>query len=199
MEYYICATCKIEKHKKEFNKRTDRKKGICSSCKKCTAEKKRNYRKTIDGLISRIYENQILHSKDRKHNPPLYTKKELKEWLFSQELFYKLYDNWKKSNYKKELCPSIDRKNDYKGYSIDNIQLMTWEENRKKGHNDRINGINNKVNKKILQIDLDGNIINEFYSQAHAERKTGINQQNISSVCLGKRKSTGGFIWKFKI
>ena len=38
----------------------------------------------------------------------------------------------------------VDRLNDYKGYSFDNIQLMTWQENKDKGHRDCLNGINNK-------------------------------------------------------
>ena len=31
-----------------------------------------------------------------------------------------------------------------------------------------------------------------------AARQTKINAQNISSVCLGKNKSAGGYIWKYK-
>ncbi len=31
-----------------------------------------------------------------------------------------------------------------------------------------------------------------------AERKTGINDGNIASVCKEKRKTAGGYIWKYK-
>lgn len=31
-----------------------------------------------------------------------------------------------------------------------------------------------------------------------AARQTSINAQNISSVCLGKNKSAGGYVWKYK-
>ena len=42
------------------------------------------------------------------------------------------------------LAPSIDRKDDYKPYTFDNIQLTTWQQNKAKGHEDCKNGINNK-------------------------------------------------------
>ena len=56
----------------------------------------------------------------------------------------------------------------------------------------------NKLGTKIYQMDINGNIINEFPSQAEAFRKTGIGQSCISSCCRGKQKSAGGFIWKYK-
>ena len=36
-----------------------------------------------------------------------------------------------------------------------------------------------------------------FESLSEAERKTEIHNQNISKVCLGIRKTAGGFHWKF--
>lgn len=48
----------------------------------------------------------------------------------------------------------------------------------------------------IYQIDLDGNIVNEFKSIAEAQRKTGA--CHISDVCRGVRKIAGGYYWKFK-
>ncbi len=52
--------------------------------------------------------------------------------------------------------------------------------------------------KSILQYAKDGKFIKEFASQKEAEKELGIKQHNISAVCNGKRKTTGGFIWKFK-
>lgn len=56
----------------------------------------------------------------------------------------------------------------------------------------------NKKSIKIIQIDKDSNkIINVFASSAEAARKTGIGQGHISSCCTGKRKTTGGYRWKY--
>ncbi len=53
-----------------------------------------------------------------------------------------------------------------------------------------------KLSKKVSKFDLHGKFISHFDGVSEAERLTGI--KNISAVCLGKRKSAGGFIWKFK-
>lgn len=52
--------------------------------------------------------------------------------------------------------------------------------------------------KPIIQYTLDGKIINEYNSAVEAQKITKIPQSNISSCCLNKRKTAGGFIWKFK-
>ena len=52
--------------------------------------------------------------------------------------------------------------------------------------------------KSILQYDLEGNFIREWSSSMEVERELSISHNNIGSVCNGKRKSAGGFIWKHK-
>lgn len=59
-------------------------------------------------------------------------------------------------------------------------------------------GADNHNSKGVIQLDTDGNIIAEYPSQLEASNKTGISNSRISSCCLGKNKTAGGFIWKFK-
>ena len=42
-----------------------------------------------------------------------------------------------------------------------------------------------------------GELLATFPSTREAERVTGINQSNISECCKGKRKSAGGYIWRY--
>lgn len=56
----------------------------------------------------------------------------------------------------------------------------------------------NKISKKVQQYSLDGKLLKEYTSLKNAEEETGIFKSNISRVCKGKLKSTGGFIWKYK-
>jgi len=51
--------------------------------------------------------------------------------------------------------------------------------------------------KPVAQCDFNGNVLNVFSSAMEAERKTGTNHRGISYVCLGKRKTAGGYPWKF--
>ena len=52
--------------------------------------------------------------------------------------------------------------------------------------------------KAVLQFSKDGELIAEYSSIHEAERNTGCNNSHISSCCKDKRKSCGGYIWKYK-
>jgi group I intron endonuclease len=52
-------------------------------------------------------------------------------------------------------------------------------------------------NKAVAQHDMKMNYISTFVSAREAMAETGANYKHISAVCLGKRKSAGGYIWKF--
>ena len=57
---------------------------------------------------------------------------------------------------------------------------------------------NHPNNKTVVQINPNTNeVVNTYCSAREASRQTGFNQGNISQCCNGKRKTTGGFIWKF--
>lgn len=51
--------------------------------------------------------------------------------------------------------------------------------------------------KKVSQYDLNINYIQTFNSLKEAEEKTNIAKSSICTVCKGKSKQAGGFIWKY--
>lgn len=135
-----CKDCKLEKDESLFY-------GLQNECKECTkARVKENHKRvgnsydvTEHGVIRVIYKAQVRNSKTRGHKPPDYTKAELKDWLYSQG--YKgLYDKWVRGGMKKDEKPSVDRLDDFKPYSMDNIRLTTWFENRNKQYKDMMSG-----------------------------------------------------------
>jgi hypothetical protein len=50
---------------------------------------------------------------------------------------------------------------------------------------------------KVNQYDLKGNFLKQYDSIKEAATLSGANDRHISGVCKGKRKTTGGFIWKY--
>ena len=52
--------------------------------------------------------------------------------------------------------------------------------------------------KSILQFDNNAKFINEFKSSLDACRSTNIDPSSIIKVCKCKRKTAGGYIWKYK-
>lgn len=55
-----------------------------------------------------------------------------------------------------------------------------------------------KNEKPILQYTLNGEFVAEYDSAVKAQKTTKIPQSSISNCCLNKRKTAGGYIWKFK-
>ncbi|RLA59329.1 MAG: hypothetical protein DRQ78_10755 [Epsilonproteobacteria bacterium] len=199
MKNKICITCDESKALVEYNMANHYKNGINNECKACNKIRTNEYAKSKKGITSTIYRTQKRNSKQRGHLFPTYTKEELREWLFAQPKFHILYDNWKRLDYQKEYKPSVDRKDDYIGYTMANIQLMTFRENCEKSYLDRIEGRNNKINQEVHQYTISNMFVASYHSQTEAERVTGISQANISAVCLGKRKKAGGYKWSYKI
>lgn len=50
----------------------------------------------------------------------------------------------------------------------------------------------------IVQYSKSGEFLKEWASGTDASKSLKINHGNISEVCKGKRKSAGGFVWKYK-
>ena len=192
-----CSKCGTEKPLSGFYKHINGRYGVVACCEECCRKLVNNYHKTKEGLVTKIYSAQKQRSRVN-HNPqPTYTRNELRDWLFSQRFFHELYDNWKQSNYSKDLTPSCDRIDDYDYYKLDNIRVITWIENNIKGKEDRKNGINNKGNIAVMCFSLDGAFVAEYYSAAQASRANNSSRGNISSCCAGERPTAGGFIWRY--
>ena len=147
-----------------------------------------NNKFTFKRISSRMYEGQIWSSRKRGHNPPTFTLEELRSWLNIQPNLRALMEEYKASGGKKDLKPSVDRLDDSRGYSLDNIQLGTWKDNYDNAAIEK--------RKAIIQLSLEGHFIKEWNSAMEIERELGINHSSISLVCKGTRATAGGFKWE---
>lgn len=157
----LCSKCTIDKHTDDFQENSNAADGLQSHCKSCQLSGVKAHKRTKKGLVTALYGQQRGNSKARGHAMPTYSKAELRHWLFSQELFHLLYDNWKRLNFQSDYRPSVDRKDESIGYTIGNIQLMTWKENRVKGHKDHNDQY---ANPKDIKYDADRQVecFNEY-------------------------------------
>jgi hypothetical protein len=192
-----CSKCKIIKSFNLFHKNSLEKSGRQAYCKKCVYENLKQKSRTKKGLLFAIYFTQVSSSKYRGHDLPKYSKECLVNWALSQDKFYDLYNEWVISGYPKEKTPSVDRLDDSKGYSFDNIQIVDWKTNRQKFCDNVKKGIDTRMCKTVNQYTIEGKFIKQFYSLRQAERETKINNSHISAVCRGVQKTAGGFIWKY--
>lgn len=81
-----------------------------------------------------------------------------------------------------------------------NLRWCTFQENCSfpLAIKNKVNAAIKRKGKPIIQYDLDGNEIMRFRGQNEAGRLTGISGANISQVCNNKRKTAGGFIWRYE-
>lgn len=100
----------------------------------------KKYEKTIPGFLMRCYRNmksRILGIQKQKAH--LYEGKDLLDkeafysWAKSDLAFKTLWEFYRLSNFQRKLCPSVDRKDSSKGYSIDNMEWVTHSENSRRG------------------------------------------------------------------
>ncbi len=130
---------------------------------------------------------------------------EFLNWIMNGNNYESIYINYINSKKSRSLAPSIDRLDDYKTYSLDNIRLTIWKENKDKYNSDRLIGKNTKQSKPITSIDEKGE--KTYYHSTHfASQKTGISRSSICrsartnsiSILNNKKLSRSGkYIWIF--
>lgn len=115
------------------------------------------------------------------------------------------YDNLIKYPSKYHIDKDIKNR-DAKCYSPDTVSIVSIEDNSKeRGSRYTVSEVtkdkirkNMHTSKKVLQFDINDNLLNEFDSVSEASKSTQCDRRDIARCCGGKRKTCGGFIWRFK-
>lgn len=102
------------------------------------------------------------------------------------EAFLPNPSNYKEINHKDE---------NPKNNCVDNLEWCDRTYNINYGS--RTEKATSSKQKPILQFDLNGEFIKKWDSIIDVERELGFKHSNISSYCLGKKKTAYGFIWKY--
>tara|TARA_R110000822_G_scaffold23066_4_gene71606 strand:+ start:4911 stop:5504 length:594 start_codon:yes stop_codon:yes gene_type:complete len=192
----VCKECNKEKELSLFY-------GVQGECKECTKKRVKDNSQRVGskydfseiGVVRVIYKTQKRHNKSRGYGDMPYTKKELSTWLYSNH-FKSLYDSWVRSGWIKSKKPSIDRINDFKGYSFSNIKLGTWASNIKHQHQDITNGTGTSGLRCKLIYKYDGvkNLIATYVSYSSAARDMGY---SLEYQIKKQVKCRSGYYWSY--
>ena len=170
----VCYTCKTSLSTIHFHTNNSKPDGLNHECKSCVMERQRS----IKSLPNRMYRNQVEHSKFRGHPAPSYTLEEFKTWLDSSTEYKTLYESYKVSGYSKELVPSVDRIDNTKPYTFDNIELVTFKENIRRHGED----IKDAIGVPVVAINkYTGKVIAEFSSQSDAAKLLEVSPKKLYS------------------
>lgn len=200
----VCFKCGIEKPLTEYYKHKRMTDGHLNKCKECNkSDVKVNlirvgngYDFSEKGVVRIIYKTQKRNQIKRGFGELPYSKAELSTWLYNNN-FKALYDSWVASGNNKDLKPSVDRIDDFKGYSFDNIRLTTWKVNREKQYQDMLTGTGTSGAKckAVLKSDKSGKVLKRYISYRSAGRDIGY---NIESYIKYKTPCKCGFYWSYE-
>lgn len=94
-------------------------------------------------------------------------------------------------------------------YFNDNEEVLSYKRKTTLGykHSDeakekmrqcRMGKIGGSRAKPVLQYSMDGKFIKEFVSANNADNTMHLSSGSVYSVCIGEKKSVGGYMWRFK-
>lgn len=216
MQYKECIKCKIKKPLSEFYFRKDTYsyRNDCKECNNIQSKKYREFNIEKFRIKQKEYRNKnknklnkqtakwrkdfpwkktLSQIKQRCNNPnnpdyKHYGGRGIKCKITSDEL-KELWFRDKAYNMDK---PSIDRINSNGNYTFKNCKYIEQTNN--------IGKMNKETkSKQILQCDLNDNFIKEWESIKEAGRKNNMFDTAICNCLKGKCKTSGGFIWKYKL
>jgi hypothetical protein len=159
-------------------------------CQNCWHKRKRKYQpdfylRTRYTEIKQRCTNPNNTAAEHYNGLDFCTKEEFLDKFSEDSTFLRLYRRWQDSGFLATLCPSIDRKDVTKGYSIDNIEFITHSNNATK----------DQIKLEVLVYDRQMNFIAKYPSQGEASRALKIPQSNIWKVLNKKRNHAGGYIF----
>ena len=109
------------------------------------------------------------------------TRKEFLDKFKKDKNYLKLHRKWIESNREHKLVPSIDRIDNNKGYTIDNIEFLIQKENSIKDR--RV---------PVMVFDYE-KIIGIYRSIKYASKQLGLHESGIRNVLNKKYSQTGGY------
>lgn len=152
------------------------------------------FRKTPKGVLTNLYSKMKERNIAKGFGNLPFTLSELHSKYLGDKTFCALFSAWENSEYEKDKKPSFDRINPTLGYSLENIKIKTWGENRSKADWEK----SFIYTTPVVMFDENGKLIREFGSTKEASIITGLRQSGITSCCQGRYKSTGGYVFKYR-
>jgi len=152
------------------------------------------YRHKATGLLTNLYQKLKTRNVKNGYGELNFSLMQFKNWSANDPRFFRLFRAWVCDDYSKEFKPSIDRINPYLGYSFENMQWLTWNENYIKG----INEVISKKKKPIIMT-KGAAIIGKFRSIKDAQYFLNLSSNgDISRALLNNNRTVNGYGFKYE-
>ncbi len=164
---------------------------------------KKNYDKTkhlFTGWFNQQYKRMSQRNRTKFGKDLPFDRWDFEKWVIDTQYqqFVEQFKKWEESGYLPDERPSTDRVDDSLGYSLDNIQIISWKENKEKewasARHKNTTRMVRQTKKPIFAIDKNGTRT-RYGSLSEASRALGIDTGAICECCKGKRVNRKG--WRF--
>ena len=152
------------------------------------------YRETPKGILTNLYGKMKERNNAKGFGELPFSLKDLHGLYIKNNDFINMVEQWKAKGKKSKDKPSFDRINPLIGYTLKNIQLKTWGENRVKADWEK----SFIYTTAVVMLDINMKKIREFESVKEVVNATGFSQGNIVMCCQGKRKTVKGYIFRYR-
>jgi hypothetical protein len=185
-----CCRCRVELT--DENKSYARY-NVCIECHKIFKKERLNH---VNDFVGKIYRRNVGTAR-KTGKEILYSLEEFLEWISKNDQFFKMYRIWVQDKQNKGLTPHIARIDPSKSYTLDNLEVLSKKQWRR------------KMFKPIEQWNKEKTVLICTYdSIVEAERATGVITSEIVGVAKkrvvkkkGKKpyvmRSGGGYYWKY--
>ncbi len=152
----------------------------------------------IGNLIAKKYRNYKKNHRAIMLKDYPYSLEEFRTWILNKKEFIKLFKEWEESGFKRKLSPGLDRKDESKGYTFDNVIINTLEENQRNHGKLTRKGQGSSAHRGRLvkQYDKNMTLIAIHPSLSEAARQIGTTPINVKRGVDGKQKTVKGYILK---
>ena len=120
----------------------------------------------------------------RYGNFKLCSKDEFLDKFKNDEKYLRLYKEWQESGFLRKLAPSIDRIDNLKGYTLDNMQMITFIDNSMKEKCHKVEATNNEWN-----------VSNEYKSIRECSRMMSVSYSILRRI-IDTEESYAGWLFK---
>lgn len=190
----ICTKCKKSRDEEDFKKCSVRHDGLNGCCKYCFSKMPSKMSGTLQYFKSHrwsgIRSRCVNTGTDKKHVTKSYITKGIK-LLMTKEDFYSWCDLHSEEIFSMKN-PSIDRIENSKGYSIENIRLLERGKNTSLGSIERWN----KDVRPVIGVCIKTGSIKKYDHYRHA-KSDGFHPSAICHCLSGKRKKHKGYTWRY--
>lgn len=94
------------------------------------------YNNSYMGRLTRSYCDMRARTREKGFDS-IVTREEFLKFAVNNVEYNRLYKQWEDSGYILKYCPTVDRIDNNKGYTLDNIQFLSLSANSTKGNNER--------------------------------------------------------------